>query len=130
MQLKKIIVAAGLVLAASIVTAESKPKAVDLSKIYVRFERAGYSSLDLMETTKQVLISGVVLGVGESFDGNSILKVGSHANSQELARLTAADDAQEIKLNALQVGAKFRAVCDLAFSSGAQYMSFQGCIFK
>ena len=83
-----------------------------------------------MEATKQVLISGVVLDVSESFSGNSILKVGTPANSQELARLSAADDAQEDKLNALQAGIKFKAVCDLAFSSGARYMSFQNCVFK
>ena len=61
---------------------------------------------------------------------SSILKVSAHANSQELARLTAADETQENKLKALQAGAKFKAVCDLAFSSGAQYMSFEGCVFK
>jgi hypothetical protein len=129
-QFRKIIVAASVILSASMATAESAPKAVDLSKLYGRFEKAGYSSLELMETTKRVLISGVALDVSQSFSGNSILKVGAHANSQELARLTATDDAQENKLKALQAGAKFKAVCDLAFSSGAQYMSFQGCVFK
>ena len=127
---KKITVTASFMLAASMAMAEPAPKAVDLSKLYGRFEKAGYSSLELMETTKRVLISGVVLDVSQSFGGNSILKVGVHANSQELARLTAADDAQENKLNALQAGAKFKAVCDLAFSSEAQYMSFEGCVFK
>jgi hypothetical protein len=83
-----------------------------------------------METTKRVLISGVVLDVSQSFSSNSILKVGVHANSQELARLTAADETQENKLKTLQAGAKFKAVCDLAFSSGAQYMSFEECVFK
>jgi hypothetical protein len=117
-------------LATSIAMAEPAPKAVDLSKLYGRFEKAGYSSLELMETTKQVLISGVALDVSRSFSNNSILKVGTNANSQELARLTAADDAQENKLKTLQAGAKFRAVCDLAFSSGAPYMSFQGYVFK
>lgn len=130
MQFKKIIVAASVTLAASMAMAESAPKAVDLSKLYGRFEKSGYSSLELTETTKRVKISGVALDVSQSFSGNSILKVGARANSQELARLTAADDAQENKLKALQVGAKFKAVCDLAFSSGAQYMSFQGCVFK
>lgn len=105
-------------------------KAADLSKLYERFEEAGYSTLELMENTKRVLISGVVLDVGQSLNGNPIFKVGAHPNSQELARLTAADDTQENKLNALQAGVKFKAVCDLAFSSGAQYMSFQGCVFK
>lgn len=130
MQSKKIIVAASVLFAASMAMAESAPKAVDLSKLYGRFEKAGYSSLELMETTKRILISGVVLDVSQSFSGNSILKVGVHANSQELARLTAADDAQENRLKALQAGAKFKAVCDLTFSSGAQYMSFEGCVFK
>ena len=130
MQFKKIIVAATLMLAASMAMAESAPKAVDLNKLYGRFEKSGYSSLELMETTKRVLISGVALDVMQSFSGNSILKVGVHANSQELARLTAADETQENKLKALQAGAKFKAVCDLAFSSGAQYMSFEGCVFK
>jgi hypothetical protein len=127
---KKIIVTGSVILAASTAMAESAPKAVDLSKLYGRFEKAGYSSLELMETTRGVLISGVVLDIGQSFSGDSILKVGVSANSQELARLTAADDAQETKLKALQAGAKFKAVCDLAFSSGAQYMSFQECVFK
>lgn len=127
---KKIIVAASVILAASMATAEPTPKFVDLSKLYGRFEKAGYSSLELMEPTKQVLISGVVLNVSQSFSGNSILKAGAQANSQELARLTAADDVQENKLKTLQAGAKFKAACDLAFSSGAQYMSFEGCTFK
>ena len=110
--------------------AEPAPKAVDLSKLYGRFEKAGHSSLELMETTKRVLILAAVLDVSQSFSGNSILKVGAHANSRELARLTAADDEQKNKLKALQAGARFKAVCDLAFSSGAQYMSFQGCVFE
>jgi hypothetical protein len=129
-QFKKIIMAASVMLVAPMVMAEPAPKAVDLGKLYGHFEKAGYSSLELMETTKRVLISGVALDVSESFGGNSILKVGVRANSKELARLTAADDAQENKLNAVQVGAKFKAVCDLAFSSGTQYMSFQDCVFK
>ncbi|MCS0633057.1 hypothetical protein NX786_27350 [Telluria mixta] len=130
MRFKRIIVAASVTLAASMATAESAPKAVDLVKLYGRFEKAGYTSLELMETTKQVLISGIVLDISQSLSGDSILKVGSHAGSQELARLTADDDAQENKLKALQAGAKFKAVCDLAFSSGTQYMSFEGCVFK
>jgi hypothetical protein len=129
-KLKKIIVAAGVILAASIATAESEPKAIDLSKLYGRFEKSGYSSLELMETTKQVLISGTALDVSQSFNGNSILIVGAHANSQELARLTAANDTQENKLKAFKAGSKFKAVCDLAFSSGTQYMSFEECVFK
>ena len=119
-----------ITLAASMSMAESAPRTADLNKLYGLFEKAGYSSLELMGTTKEVLISGVVLDIEESFSGNSILKVGMRANSQELARLSAADDAQEERLNALQAGAKFKAVCDLAFSSGARYMSFQNCIFK
>lgn len=130
MHFKKITLTASFMLAASMAMAEPAPKAVDLSKLYGRFENSGYSSLELMETTKQVLISGVALGVSQSFSNNSILRVGVHANSQELARLTAADENQENKLNALQPGAKFEAICDLAFSSGAQYMSFEGRVFK
>jgi hypothetical protein len=130
MHFKKIILVSSIALAASIAMAESAPKAVDLSKIYGLFEKCGYSSLELMETTKRVLISGVALDVSQSLSGNLILKVGAHANSQELARLTAADDTQKSKLKALQAGAKFKAICDLAFSSGAQYMSFQECVSK
>ena len=130
MQLQKIIVTVSVMFAASVTMAGSAPKAVDLNKLYGSFEKSGYSSLELMETTKRVRVSGVALDVSQSFSGSSILKVGVHANSQELARLAAADDAQENKLKALQVGAKFTAVCDLAFSSGTKYMSFQGCVFK
>lgn len=130
MQPKKIVRTASIMLAASMAMAEPAPKSIDLKNLYERFEKAGYSSLELMETTKQVLISGTALDVSQSFSGDSILKIGAHANSQEVARLTAADDAQEDKLKALQAGAKFKAVCDLAFSSGAKYMSFQGCVFK
>ncbi|MFC3469406.1 hypothetical protein ACFOHT_05975 [Massilia oculi] len=109
-------------LASFMAMAEPAPKAVDLSKLYKHFEKAGHSSLELTETTEQVLISGAVLDVSQSFSGNSILKVRAHANSQELARLTAADDAQQNKLAALQAGDKFTAICDLAFSSGAPYV--------
>jgi hypothetical protein len=127
---KKIIVGGSVMLAASMAMAEPAPKAVDLGKLYGSFQKAGNSSLELMETTKQVLISGVALEVSESFSGGSILKAGVKANSQELARLIAADDVQENKLKALKPGAKFKAVCDLAFSSGTQYMSFEECVIK
>ena len=131
MRSKKIIVGGSVVLAASMAMAEPAPKAVDLGKLYGIFEKSEYSSLELMEGTKRVLISGAVLDVSQSFSGNSILKVGTPGNPHELARLSAADDdAQENKLKALQAGAKFKAVCDLAFSSGAQYMSFEGGVFK
>ena len=86
MHFKKIIVTASVILAASGAMAESAPKAVDLGKLYGLFEKAGYSSLELIETTQRVLISGVALDVSESFNGNSILKVGVHANSQEFAK--------------------------------------------
>jgi hypothetical protein len=127
---KKIIVALSVMLASSMTMSEPAPKSVNLSKLYEIFEKAGYSSLELMEATKRVFISGVALDVSESFSDNSILKVGARANSKELARLTAADDVQENKLKSLQPGAKFNAICDLAFSSGAQYMSFEDCVFK
>jgi hypothetical protein len=130
MHIKKIILTAIVVLAASGAKSEPTPKPIDLNKLYGLFEKSGYSSLDLIETTKRVQISGVALDISQSFSGNSIVKVGAHANSRELARLTAADNTQENKLKALQVGAKFKAVCDLAFSSGAQYMSFEQCVFK
>jgi hypothetical protein len=119
---KKIIAGGSVMLAASMAIAEPAPKAVDLGKLYGSFQQAGNSSL--------VLISGVALEVSESFSGGSILKAGVKANSQELARLAAADDVQENKLKALKPGAKFKAVCDLAFSSGTQYMSFEECVFK
>jgi hypothetical protein len=124
MQFKKIAAAASLIVAASFTMAEPAQKSVDLGKLYTLFERSGYSSLELMETTKHVLISGVALDVSQSLNGNPILRAGASANSKELARLTAADDAQENKLQALETGMKFKAVCDLAFSSGSQYMSF------
>jgi hypothetical protein len=130
MPLKKIIATASIILIAFMTMATSAPKAADLGKLYGRFEKAGYSSLELMETTKRVLISGVALDIGQSFDGNAILKVGTYANSQEIARLTAADEAQENKLKAFRAGAKFKAICNLAFSSGSKYMSFQDCVFK
>ncbi|RYF63343.1 MAG: type 1 glutamine amidotransferase domain-containing protein [Cytophagaceae bacterium] len=94
------------------------------------YEKSGYSSLELTTANRRVLISGIALDVGQSFTGSSILKVFAHANPQELARLTAADDANENKLKSVQAGAKFKAVCDLGFTSGTQYLSFQGCVFK
>jgi len=66
MHVKKITVTASVMLAASMAMAEPAPKAVDLSKLYRIFEKSGYSSLDLMETTKRVLISGVALDVSHS----------------------------------------------------------------
>lgn len=130
MQINKNLVAISLVLAASVAKADTAAKAIDLSKLYEHFEKSGYSSLEIMESTKRVQISGVVLDIGQSFIGNSIVKLGAHPNSQELARLAAADDVQEKKIKSLQAGAKLKAICDLAFSSGTQYMSFQRCVFK
>jgi hypothetical protein len=129
-QYKEIIVAASITLVASMAMAEPAPKPVDLNKLYGNFEKSGYSSIELMESKRHVLISGMILDVSQSFNGNSILKIGVRDNLQELARMTAADDAQENTLKTLQAGDKFKAICDLAFSSGAQYMSFEDCVFK
>jgi hypothetical protein len=130
MDVKKCILATSIITLAHIALAEPAPKSIDLNKLYGKFEKSGYSTLELMDTTKQVLISGAVLDISQSFSGSSILKVGVHANSQELARLTAGDDAQENKLKSLKIGSNFKAICDLGFSSGTQYMPFQDCVFK
>lgn len=126
----KFIVATTLAFITSNAIAEPIQKPVDLGELYARFEESGHSSLELMETTKRVLISGVAFDISQSFSGNSIFKFGSQGKSQELARLTAADDNQENNPNTLQAGSKFKAICDLTFSSGTQYMSFQRCIFN
>ena len=73
MQTKKIMVAASVMLAAFTAMAEPAVKAVDLIKLHGRFESAGYSSLDLMDTTKRVQISGVVLDVSQSLDRKSVV---------------------------------------------------------
>lgn len=130
MHFKKISVVASLILVSSIAVAESTQKTVDLRKLYGIYEKSGYSSLELTKENSRVLISGIALDIGQSITGNSILKVSAHANSQELARLAAADDINENKLKSFQAGAKFRAVCDLGFTSGTQYLSFRECIFK
>lgn len=130
MNFKGIIVTSSIISFTSLAVAEPPTKAIDLKRLYASYEKSGYSSLELIESTKNVLISGVVLDVTQSFKGNSILKVGVRTDTRELARLAAADDSQETKLKALQVGDTFNAVCDLAFTSGAQYMSFQECVFK
>jgi hypothetical protein len=130
MDVKKCILATSIITLAHIALAEPAAKSIDLNKLYGKFEKSGYSTLELMDTTKQVLISGAVLDISQSFSGSSILKVGVHANSQELARLTAGDDAQENKLKSLKIGSNFKAICDLGFSSGTQYMPFQDCVFK
>jgi hypothetical protein len=121
---------ASLILISSFAMAESAQRTADLSKLYGIYEKSGYSSLELTKANNRVLISGIALEVGDSFTGNSILKVGARANSQELARLTAADEMNENKLRSFQTGAKINAVCDLGFTSGTQYLSFQECIFK
>ena len=74
--------------------------------------------------------TGIKIVGAERISGYAILKIGTNADSREFARLTAADEAQENKLKALRAGAKFKAICDLAFSSGSKYMSFQDCVFK
>ena len=130
MNVKQCILATSIITLTHIAFAEPAPKSIDLNKLYRKFEKSGYSTLELMDTTKQVLISGTVLDVSQSFSGSSILKIGAHANSQELARLTAGDDAQENKLKLLKIGSNFKAICDLGFSSGTQYIPFQDCVFK
>lgn len=82
MQSEKIAIAAGAILAASTAMADSAPKPFDLNKIYAHYEKAGHSSLELMDSTKRALISGIVLDVNQSFNGNSILKVNKNSNSQ------------------------------------------------
>lgn len=98
MNFKKIIVTSSIISLTSLAVAEPPTKAIDLKKLYAFYEKSGYSSLELIESTKSVLISGVVLDVTQSFAGNSILKVSVRADTRELARLAAADDSQETKL--------------------------------
>lgn len=130
MHFKKTSMLANLMLVASMSVAQSAQKTVDLNTLYGIYEKSGYSSLELIKANRHVLISGIALDVGHSISGNSVLKVGVHANSQELARLAAADDTNENKLKGFQAGAKFKAICDLGFTSGARYLSFQECVFK
>jgi len=130
MNVKQFISAASITTVACIALAEPAPKSIDLNKLYSQFEKSDYSTLELMDTTKQVLVSGAVLDISQSISGSSILKIGTHANSQELARLTTGDDVQENKLKLLKIGSNFKAICDLEFSSGTQYIPFQDCVFK
>ena len=130
MNVKQCILAASITTVTCIAFAEPAPKSIDLNNLYGQFEKSGYSTLELMDTTKQVLVSGTVLDISQSFSGSAILKVGTHANSQELARLTTGDDTQQNKLKLLKIGSNFKAICDLGFSSGTQYITFQDCVFK
>lgn len=130
MNFKQCISAASITAVTCIAIAEPAPKSIDLNKLYGQFEKSGYSTLELMDTTKQVLVSGTVLDISQSFSGSSILKAGTHADSQELARLTTGDDAQENKMKLLKIGSNFKAICNIGFSSGTQYIPFQDCVFK
>ena len=130
MNFKQCISAASITAVTCIAIAEPAPKSIDLNKLYGQFEKSGYSTLELLNTTKQVLVSGTVLDISQSFSGGSILKAGTHADSQELARLTTGDDAQENKMKLLKIGSNFKAICNIGFSSGTQYIPFQDCVFK
>ena len=130
MNFKHRISAASITAVTCIAIAEPAPKSIDLNKLYGQFEKSGYSTLELLNTTKQVLVSGTVLDISQSFSGSSILKAGTHADSQELARLTTGDDAQENKMKLLKIGSNFKAICNIGFSSGTQYIPFQDCFFK
>lgn len=130
MNFKQCISAASITAVACIAIAEPAPKSIDLNKLYGQFEKSGHSTLELLNTTQQVLVSGTVLDISQSFSGSSILKAGTHADSQELARLTTGDDAQENKMKLLKIGSKFKAICNIGFSSGTQYIPFQDCVFK
>lgn len=55
MQSRAILAAVSIMLASSMAMAGPAPKAVDLGKLYGHFEKAGYSSLEFMEATRQVL---------------------------------------------------------------------------
>jgi hypothetical protein len=63
MDVKKCILATSIITLAHIALAEPAPKSIDLNKLYGKFEKSGYSTLELMDTTKQVLISGAVLDI-------------------------------------------------------------------
>jgi hypothetical protein len=110
----------------------SKQKSVTLGQMYAKYADSNYSSDSMPEFNQTVAITGVVLGHSKSLVGSrSILSAGDDAESgEELARLGARGSRENRKMDALEVGSQFTAVCVLDMTSGASYMSFSNCVFK
>ncbi len=66
-----------VILAVSMATAQAAPTIIYSAKLYEHFEKAGFSSLELMDSARTVSISGIALNVGQSFSGKSILYAGT-----------------------------------------------------
>ncbi|MCR6477812.1 hypothetical protein NU688_16745 [Variovorax sp. ZS18.2.2] len=116
--------------------AERMPKEVNLEKLYQRYVKEGYLMMDFPEFDKRISISGVAIELSQGFKrgpdsakGGALLKAGVAGSNNVLARLVARDAVNAEKMEALSGGAAFKATCTVAFSSGANYIPLQDCVF-
>ncbi|WP_126284775.1 hypothetical protein [Burkholderia stagnalis] len=132
MKTYRICAAAFLLVSISGVTLAKTPRDhfVGLRDLYQRYVDAGYSALNFSELNGQVFVSGVALKFTESISGGVMLIAGDKSSSDELARISAADDDGDRRLKSLKIGKPFKAICDLGFTSGSEWMSLQNCIVK
>lgn len=110
--------------------AQESTATVSLGDLYERYADADYSSMAMPEFGQEITVSGIALDVPQSLAGNALLSAGEEGWSDELARLTAVDDSESRKLEALQPGEAFTAVCTLGMTSNSPEMSLQDCAFK
>jgi hypothetical protein len=109
----------------------TKAKEVTLFDLYSRYVKAGRSVSALPEfgDDKEVLVSGIVLDHQTSFSGDSTMSAGDPRSDDELARLGAFDEAEDKKMDAIPVGAKFKAVCTIDYAT-MPALSLSNCVFK
>ncbi len=108
-------------------------KEVRLGELFARYVKAGYSALGLPEfgDDKRVRFTAVVVEQSQGITGGSLMLAGDPAQPDEdIARLTGFDEAEDRKMRALPVGAKFDAVCSIEFTSGTEYLSMGDCVVK
>ncbi len=108
-------------------------KKAGLFDLYSRYAKNGYAVDDLPEfgDDKLVLISGTAISHTRSMTGDAMLIAGEPTRSKEgFARLSAYDDEESKKMDALPAGSKFKAICSLDLTSGTRYIGLSDCVFK
>ena len=122
-------VAAAFLGVASLCAAQAEMKTT-LTKLHQSYEKQGRRALGMPEYGKRVQFAAVVVEASDSFSGTSLIRAADVRGSQELARLTPADDAQSQKMGEMRSGAKFTASCEVGFAMGSAFLTMKDCVIR
>ena len=127
--IKTVFVVAAFLGAASLCAAQAEMKTT-LTKLHQSYEKQGRRALGMPEYGKRVQFPAVVVEASDSFGGTSLIRAADVRGSQELARLTPADDAQNQKMGEMRSGAKFIASCEVGFAMGSAFLTMKDCVIR